>query len=139
MSGRIKRRESGGGGVIRPREEPVRQPESEERPPIFSFEYLQKGWCISDCQPVERSKMLERLRMLSSLSWADIRQQGRHKLGTETLARDAITGAQIPAFVTPDVRLIAFRAWDKVAMVGYKAERVFYVLWIDREAKLYKH
>lgn len=137
--GRISRRADPRRGKIKSRDEPVPQPKADDRPPVFSFEYLQKGWCIADCQPIERSKMLDRIRMLSELSWSELRQQDRHKLGTETLPFHAIKGAKIPAFVTPDVKLLAFRAWEKVAMVGYKDDRVFYVLWIDREFKLYNH
>ena len=82
--------------------------------------------------------MLDKLRRLSSLSWKDIRQHDRHGLGTETLSRDSIQAA-IPSFVTEDVRLLAFRAYGKVPMVGYRSGRIFHVIWIDREFKLYQH
>jgi hypothetical protein len=34
---------------------------------------------------------------------------------------------------------LAFRFFDKAPMVGYRKEEVFYVLWLDREFKLYQH
>jgi hypothetical protein len=37
------------------------------------------------------------------------------------------------------VKLLAFRAYDLVAMVGYRKGRIFHVVWIDREFKLYAH
>lgn len=82
--------------------------------------------------------MLDRLRILGKLSWQQIRQEHKHRYGTETISRDSLK-VGIPSFVTPDTRLIAFRAYDLVAMVGYKSDRVFHVLWIDREFKLYDH
>lgn len=82
--------------------------------------------------------MLDRLRILGKLTWKEIRQEHKHRYGTETIDRDSLK-VGIPQFVTEDIRLIAFRAYDLVAMVGYKSERVFYVLWIDREFRLYNH
>lgn len=112
--------------------------DSDLKPPVFSFEYLQTGWCIHDCQQEERSKMLDRLRRISQISWRDIRQQDRHAYGTETIDR-GILKVGIPSFLTADVRLLAFRAYDLVAMVGYRKGRIFHVVWIDREFKLYAH
>lgn len=82
--------------------------------------------------------MLDKLRRLSALSWKDIRQQHRHRLGSEIIDRNSIRAA-IPAFLTEDVKLLAFRAFDKVAMVGYRSGRVFHVLWVDRTFTLYNH
>ena len=82
--------------------------------------------------------MLDRLRILGKLTWKEIRQEDRHRYGTEIISHNAIKSG-IPHFVTPDIKLIAFRAYDLVAMVGYKSDRVFHVLWIDRLRKLYDH
>jgi hypothetical protein len=135
--GRLKDR-GAKGGQIKARKSPIETDDSDRKPPVFSFEFLQAGWCIQDCQQEERSKMLDKLRRLSRLSWQDIRQQHRHLLGTETIARGSIRAA-IPAFLTDDVRLLAFRAFDRVAMVGYRNERIFHVIWIDRDFTLYDH
>ena len=112
--------------------------DSELKPPVFSLEYLQPGWCIEDCQQLERAKMLQRLRQISQRTWRDIRQLHRHGYGTETIAHGSIK-ATLPSFLTEDVRLLAFRAHDLVAMVGYRSGRVFHVIWIDRQFKLYNH
>lgn len=136
---RIKDRTRGQAGQqIKQRTEPVRRDDSEEKPPIFSFEYLQNGWCISDCERDERAKMLDRLRIIGKLTWKQIRQENRHRYGTEQISRNSIT-CGIPPFVTPDINLIAFRAYDLVPMVGYKSDRIFHVLWIDRAFRLYDH
>jgi hypothetical protein len=75
---------------------------------------------------------------LSQLSWADIRQQDRHKLGYEKISRSSIKAA-IPAHVTEDVELFAFRFCSKARMVGYKRNATFYVLWLDRSFTLYNY
>jgi hypothetical protein len=136
--GKLKRRESGAAGRVKARTAPVEMDTSEGRPPVFSFEYLQNGWCIQDCEAVERSKMLERLRILGKMPWRDLRKEHRHGYGCETIERSSLK-VGIPAFLTDDVRLLVFRAFERVAMVGYKNDRIFYVMWIDRAFKLYKH
>lgn len=82
--------------------------------------------------------MLERLRRISQRTWREIRQLDRHGYGTETIPRNIIK-PNLPSFLTEDVRLLAFRAYDLVAMVGYRSGRIFHVIWIDREFKLYDH
>ncbi|XEG74008.1 hypothetical protein QA447_07195 [Pseudomonas sp. abacavir_1] len=134
---RIKGRDSKG-PQIKDRQTVVEADDSDMKPPVFSFEYLQKGWCIQDCQQEERAKMLERLRQISQRSWREIRQLDRHGYGTETIPRHIIKTA-LPSFLTEDVRLLAFRAYDLVAMVGYRSGRIFHVIWIDRDRKLYNH
>lgn len=136
--GRIKDRQDKPRGQIKVRTEQAPREDFELRPPIFSFEFLQSGWCIQDCGRDERAKMLDRLRILGKLTWKQIRQEGKHQYGTEIIHQDSIK-APIPPFVTPDTNLIAFRAYEKVAMVGYKTDRTFHVLWIDRAWKLYSH
>jgi hypothetical protein len=134
---RIKGRDSSG-PTIKARPASVEADDSDSKPPVFSFEYLQAGWCVQDCQQEERSKMLDKLRRLSALSWKDIRQQNRHHLGSEIIDRRSIRAA-IPSFLTEDVKLLAFRAFDKAAMVGYRNGRIFHVLWVDRTFTLYNH
>jgi hypothetical protein len=60
--------------------------------------------------------MLERLRQISQRTWREIRQLDRHGYGTETISRGSIR-AVLPSFLTEDVRLLAFRAFDLVASV----------------------
>lgn len=135
---RFKRRERDAAATVTARTSAIEIDSSEARPPVFSFEYLQNGWCIQDCEAVERSKMLERLRILGKMPWKELRREHRHRYGCETIERNSLK-VGIPDFLTSDVRLLVFRAFERVAMVGYKNHRVFHVVWIDREFKLYKH
>ena len=111
---------------------------SQTMKPKFAFEYLQSSYCISKCEKDDRAALSDALRMLSSITWAQIASAPKHGLGTETLHQSAIHAA-IPACVTDDTRLLAFRFSGTKAMVGYRTQEVFYVLWFDRDFTLYDH
>ncbi|WP_429497462.1 hypothetical protein ACQUFY_12895 [Robbsia andropogonis] len=110
----------------------------EQRPPEFSFRYVQTRHCISLCERDEKAALVDKLHTLSSLTWAQIKQQNRHKLGFEKLSRNTIR-APIPGHVTPEVDLIAFRFSGMKPMVGYRREATFFILWLDRDFTLYDH
>lgn len=132
------KKRSTSGPRIKGRETNSEVDDSDQKSPVFSFEYLQQGWCVQDCQQEERSRMLDKLRRLSQLSWKQIRQEHRHGLGTEIIRKNSLK-VEVPGFITDDVRLLAFRAFDMVAMVGYRNGRIFHIIWIDRTFTLYDH
>ncbi|EMR5845461.1 hypothetical protein WJX39_001833 [Escherichia coli] len=112
---------------------------SDQKKPKFSFCYIQSSHCITKCQKDEKAGLADKLYRLSQLTWADIKQQGRHKLGFEKIARGAIK-AGIPSHITEDVdHFLAFRFDDLKAMVGYRLGSTFFVIWLDREFNIYKH
>ena len=104
----------------------------------FRFVIFKNDFCVDCYEQKEKAALTDKLFWLSQLSWADIRQQHRHKFGYEKISRNSIKAA-IPAHVTEDVELIAFRFCSKVPMVGYKRDATFYVLWLDRAFTLYNH
>ncbi|MBF0035774.1 hypothetical protein HAX39_24755 [Citrobacter freundii] len=137
FKGRLKQRERDSSATV------GLSPEDEAKnidrnPPEFSFRYLQKGFCVDCCEQKEKAALADKLFRLSQLTWAQIRQQDRHKLGYEKIARNVIKSA-IPTHVTEDVELIAFRFCGMAPMVGYKRNATFYVLWLDRVFTLYNH
>ncbi|EJM22034.1 hypothetical protein PMI21_00216 [Pseudomonas sp. GM18] len=134
--GRLRDRAPKQSQMLKERTEQVDNPDL--KPPIFSFEYLQQGYCVSDCSAEERGGVLGKLRSLSQLTWQQLRQAPRHGLGYEIIARTSLK-APVPAVVTEDVHLIAFRAIGKAPMVGFRFGRIFHVLWVDRAYTLYDH
>lgn len=110
----------------------------EQRPPEFSFRYVQRSHCVSACERDEKAALVDKLHRLSSLTWAQLKQQPRHGLGFEKISRDSIR-VPAPAHVTPDVDLIAFRFSGMKPMVGYRREATFFILWLDRDFTLYDH
>ncbi|NOT58991.1 MAG: hypothetical protein HOP19_02075 [Acidobacteria bacterium] len=116
----------------------VDEPNHDQKCPVFSFEHLQSAYCITNCTSDERAAFTERMRLLSQLTWAQIKCLPKHGLGFEKIAQHAIqTG--IPSHITADVALIAFRFFGKAPMVGYRDRRIFHILWFDRDFTLYDH
>lgn len=107
-------------------------------PPVFSLRYLQRGYCVDCCERDEKAALIDKIFRLSNMSWAQIRQAPRHGLGYEKIARTSINTA-IPAHITPDVDLIAFRFCGIAPMVGYKLGGTFYIVWLDRSFTVYDH
>ncbi len=62
----------------------------------------------------------------------------RHGLGYERIEKNAIK-CGIPSVVPDDTDLIAFRFAGNAPMVGYRKERTFFILWLDRDFTLYDH
>jgi hypothetical protein len=116
----------------------VDEPNTDQKCPVFSFEYLQSSYCITNCNSDEKAAFAERMRLLSQLTWAEIKCAPRHGLGFEKISQSAIS-AGLPSHITADVVLIAFRFSGKAPMVGYREKRIFHVLWFDRDFTLYDH
>ncbi|MFJ5691829.1 hypothetical protein [Providencia stuartii] len=133
-------------GIIPPKEDVGRMKpgtdsslSSDKKKPKFSFCYLESSHCITKCQKAEKAGLADRLYRLSQLTWSELKQKDRHKLGFEKIARGSIR-AGIPPHITEDVdHFLAFRFDDMKAMVGYRSGSTFFVIWLDRDYTLYKH
>lgn len=106
--------------------------------PKFSLEFLDREFCISCCDKNEKAAFADKMRLLSQLTWAEINCAPRHGLGFEKIAQNSINFS-IPKRITPDTNIIAFRFCGTAAMVGFKENEVFYIIWFDRNYKLYDH
>jgi hypothetical protein len=113
---------------------------TDNQSPIFCLEYIQKGYYISNCTKDEQVAFLDSLFSRRNLPWTDLKGMHRHKLGPEKIARNAIK-APIPPLILikPDTTFLAFRFDGLKAMVGFRVGRLFYVLWLDQQFKLYRH
>jgi len=72
------------------------------------------------------------------MTWKEISVANRKGMGYEKIARNALS-VELPAHVTPDVNLLAFRFYGNAPMVGYRVKRVFHILFLDRDFTLYDH
>ncbi len=107
--------------------------------PTFCFHYVDPEYCITRCEKNDVVQFANHLRMFSQLTWNQIIQSDRHKLGLETIARASIQ-RPIPKHITEDVTFIALRFSGMKPMVGYQAGRTFHAIWFDRDMKgVYKH
>lgn len=106
--------------------------------PSFSLKYLQDGYHLKDCTNDEKIAFLDALLKRSSLSWSELEQAPRHKLGKEKIEHSAIK-AKIPSVVKEDTKLWAFRFLGLAPFVGFREGEIFHILWIDRAFNLYNH
>ncbi|WP_139411933.1 hypothetical protein [Aeromonas veronii] len=112
----------------------------DNNPPIFSLERLQDGdFCLQTLDQEGKASFADAIFRRKDKLWKEIKQMNKHGLGFEKISRKSIT-APIPPFITPDVdHFLAFRYHALRAMVGYRKNDIFYVLWFDSKFTLYSH
>jgi len=133
---KINQREAGKGKRFVPHDAEKKSYDQQE--PVFSLTQIRKDFCISKCGKDEKAAFADTLHRLSQKTWAEIKSSHRHGIGFEKIDRRSIKSG-IPEHLREDVNFIAFRFYGKAPMVGYRDKRIFHILWIDREFKLYKH
>lgn len=119
-------------------ERPAERRSTNRDTPWFCFHKLQRGRCIQDCDQEQQAAVAETLRRLSQLTWGEITQAPRHGLGCEKIERDSIQVA-IPPHITEEVQLLSFRCHGLAPMIGYRLDRVFHLIWIDKNFDVYNH
>lgn len=124
-----------GKGKLRP---PTVTASTQNQKPLFSLEHLRGDYCLSNCETNEQAAFANCLHKLSSLTWADIQRAPRHGSGCETISRTSIRPA-LPSFVTPEVNILAFRFSGTKPMIGFRKDRIFFVLFLDRNFTCYDH
>ena len=75
------------------------------------------------------------IRHLSKMCWNEIQVQNRHKKGHEKIRGDEIK-EPLPKGIKEDATLLAFRGVGMSPIVGYRDDKIFYILWIDWKFKL---
>lgn len=136
MKGRFNNVKADSGKHFSPQESSSKVPGLSH--PAFSLRYIVDTHCITSCSDQQAAQFANKVRMLTSLSWQEIIQLDRHKLGCEKISRDSMR-VPIPRHVTEDVNLLAFRCFGMAPMVGYRDQGVFYVLWFDSGFDVYDH
>lgn len=106
--------------------------------PIFSLRHLNSGYCISKCDKKDRLSFVDKIRVISQLSWAQIKSTHRHATGFEKLPRNTFK-IGIPTHITEDQTLIAFRFSGKKPMIGYRDRDIFHIIWFDNDFSVYDH
>ena len=109
-----------------------------QKKPAFSFDHLQESHCITLCDESDQLAFVNALRKLSKLTWNQIRGTQRHGLGSEKIHRGSFK-VPVPAIVGEDVTFIAIRFSGLKAMVGYQEDRIFEIVWFDRNFDVYEH
>jgi len=108
-----------------------------QKKPAFSLEYLQDSHCITHCDDTDKLAFVNALRKLSKLTWGQIRSAPRHGLGSEKINRGSLKTTPPP--VGEDVTFIAIRFSGIKPMIGYQEDRIFHIIWFDRDYNVYDH
>ena len=107
--------------------------------PIFNLEHLGGAYCLSKCTQEEKAAFADKIHLLSQLTWAQISHAPRHGLGYESIPRHQLNVSTFPPELTPDVKILSFRFHGLAPMIGYRDNRVFVVLILDRDYTAYNH
>lgn len=108
--------------------------------PKISLEYLFGKFCVSECQAVEKSDVMDTLHRISKLSWQDIIQSGKSSSGYEQIARNFIN-CPIPKndlFQSIEKVTVLHRK-GKIPIIGFRINETFYIFAIDRNFTAYDH
>ena len=106
--------------------------------PAFCFRYMHRDFDFRKLDNTTYEVFLNKIDALSQLSWQDICQINRYKNGTEKISRDEITH-QIDKHITPDREIVAFHLKNLFRIIGCREGKVFYVIFIDTQGKVYNH
>ena len=104
----------------------------------ISLRYLRDSHCLSKCDREDILSFADKVRLLTQKSWMELGQAHRHGLGYEKISRNSLS-VSVPIHISAEVNLLAFRFSGQKSMIGYKLAETFYVLWFDREFKVYAH
>lgn len=121
---------------------PLEEPKNtDKRKPTFCLEFLKKGFDVKNPDMTKEAKaaFAERLQELASMSWSEIKQQGRHAQGFE-LIKVGQLAISLPETFEGSETVMAFRYHGRHPMVGIRAGATLHILAIEREFdELYKH
>lgn len=110
--------------------------------PIFCFRHLMKDYDFENCKKDLKflKGLVQKLRILSAMSWDEIRLAPREGSGSEKIERTSIRVA-IPKKITKDVNsFLSFRfAGNNGRMIGWLNGVIFHVAYLDTDFSVYKH
>ncbi len=81
---------------------------------------------------------MDKLHQLSERTWLRIKTEDYTKNGTEQIPRKQLK-KPLPDDITDDIPILAFHLPNLFRMLGWREDRLFHVLWLDRSGELYNH
>lgn len=108
--------------------------------PIFCFKYLNKDFGLVECTDNQKAKLIDRLAVLSKMTWHQIQFAPKHGLGSEKISMKVFKNKKIPSICEDVEHLIALRFDGKAPFVGHRGKgNIFHIFYIDRNFTLYNH
>jgi hypothetical protein len=108
--------------------------------PIFCFKYIHNNYSLEQCNDSQKVSFIDKIIMLSSITWDLINKNNKHKLGYEKMPISELIPS-CPAFITPDVKhLLVFRYHGLKPFLGHRNRFIFHIIFIEREfGEVYEH
>lgn len=108
--------------------------------PAFCFRYIQSDYCLKKYDKALQAACAKRLQHLGQTTWGEIQKTNRHGMGHEKINQDSIK-VSLPPNTPGDREFLAFRlgSGKQSVMIGYRKEKVFYIVWIDPNGAVYNH
>ena len=74
------------------------------------------------------------------MTWVEIQSSNRHGAGHEKIKQDSIK-VNLPEDTPSDRNFLSFRlgGGKNKVIIGYRIDKLFYVVWIDTKGKIYEH
>jgi len=108
--------------------------------PTFSFHLSDRDYCIGACDQAFKAALADKIRILSSLTLRQIRQEPREGHGFEKINRTQIR-RRLPSFITAEVqKLDVFRFHGvKGRLIGLLEGREIQIYLVDHNLSCYPH
>ncbi len=108
--------------------------------PAFCFRYIDKNYSISKCDKDAKAALANKIQELSHVTWDTIQKAPRHGAGHEIIDQECIK-RPLPLNTPGDRNFLSFRLGNgkNSVMIGYRKDKIFYVIWIDPNGELYNH
>jgi hypothetical protein len=120
--------------------DPPPQRSDSEQHPTFCLRHViaDPHFSLEDLDRDNKVALIEKLRRLSQMTWAQINSADRHGMGYEKIAQNSLR-FPLPRHITADVRIIAFRYNGMSPMLGYRDQATFHIICIDPNFRAYQH
>ena len=102
---------------------------------VFSFEHFGEKTHGLDCESEEFKSLIKHLRILSKMTWQQVQESDRHKLGSEEIKTEQIKES-VP---TSKEKVLSFRYSSKKPFIGERIDQVLNIYYIDPSFDLYDH
>lgn len=109
--------------------------------PAFCFKFCsEKDFTLEDCDKETKILLIDKIYQLSRISWGNIQKAPRHGLGHEKIDQESIK-IPLPTNTPGDRNFLVFRlgGGKNSVFIGYRQDKVFHVVYVDRNGEAYKH
>jgi hypothetical protein len=108
--------------------------------PAFCFRYVDSNYSINRCNKDAKVALASKIEELSQINWDCIQKTPRHGAGHEIIEQASIK-KPLPSNTPGDRKFLSFRLGNgkNSVMIGYRKEKIFYIIWVDPNGEVYNH